>query len=218
MLQYKFLGGFMSKPQSGADVKLIKAGLKLAKEKGLSGFSVRELCSKAKVNPGLFHYYFTTRETFNKAVLKELYGTLLNDLEISVPKNMPPKDKLIAVRARISEFIENNSSLLSSIVIDVFSGNKEMLSFIKENFTYHIRLALSIIEECKSEGIAEEAAPVNILFSFFLPVIVPNIAASALSKVLDKKMAQELKCLTDNILSERSIEERSRLSLKAAFK
>lgn len=208
----------MPKPQSGADIKLINAGLRLAKEKGLTGFTVRELCSKAKVNSGLFHYYFTTRDVFNRAVLKELYGTLLKDLEISIPPNLPPKDKLIALRASISDFIKNNSSLLSSIVIDIFSGNKEIFSFLKENFTYHIKLALSIIEECKKAGVVEDADPVNILFSFFLPVVIPNITASTLAKVLDKKTAEELKPLREKIMSDSSIDERGRLSLKAVFK
>jgi AcrR family transcriptional regulator len=208
----------MPKPQSGADKKLIKAGLNLAKEKGLSGFSVRELCLKAKVNPGLFHYYFTSREIFDRAVLKELYGSLLKDIEIRVPQNLKPKEKLIAFRSLIAEFTKNNAPLLSSVIIDIVSGNKEIFSFIKENFTYHIQVALSIVDECKKAGIAEDADSLSILFSFVLPVIIPNIAANVLSKVLDKKEAESLKPLKEKILSAASVEERSRLSLKAVLK
>ncbi|MDR3113398.1 MAG: TetR/AcrR family transcriptional regulator [Endomicrobium sp.] len=82
----------MTKPTSGAEQKLISAGLYLAKEKGVSGFSVRQLCSKAKVNPGLFHYYFTSRENFNKAVLKEVYNCLIKDLRIHIAQNLKPKE------------------------------------------------------------------------------------------------------------------------------
>lgn len=208
----------MPKPQSGADIKLVNAGIKLAKEKGLTGFTVRELCSKAKVNSGLFHYYFASRENFNRTVLRELYGTLLKDLSINIAPDIAPKDKLITFRTLVTKFIKNNSSLLSSIIIDILSGDKEIFAFIKENFTSHLRLGVSIVDECKKCGIVEDADSLNILFSFALPVIIPDIVAAILPKVLDKKIIEELKPLREKILSERSIEERNRLSLKAVLK
>jgi len=208
----------MPKLKSGADRKLIEAGLGLAKSVGLSGFTVRELCKKAKINPGLFHYYFTSRENFDKAVLKELYGTLLKDIVFNVPSSMPSKEKLVAVRDSISSFINHNRSLISSVIVDIISGNKEMFSFIRKNFTSHIMFVLSVIEECKKEGVLEDADSLSVLFSFVMPVVIPSIVPGIFEKVLDKKELLKIKPFIDRVLSEKSSKERERLSLKAVLK
>lgn len=209
----------MTKLQSGADLKLIKAGLSLAKEKGLTNFSVRELCKKAGVNPGLFHYYFTSRENFNNAVLKELYNSeLLNNFTINISSELSPKEKLIAVRDLIETFTRNNSSLISSVIMDIVSGNRQILAFIEKNFTQHIKIIFSVVEECKKEGLLENADTVTLVLSLVVPLVAPNVMAGILSKILNKNEFAKVKPFAEKVLSEKIVKERARLALKAVLK
>ena len=53
------------------DQKLLSCGMALARKKGLSGFSVRELCAKSKVNLGMFHYSTQVKRTYVQYFCKE---------------------------------------------------------------------------------------------------------------------------------------------------
>ena len=205
--------------QSGADLKLVNAGIRLAREKGLTGFTVRQLCGKAKVNPGLFHYYFASRENFNRSVLKELYSSeILKQLEINDLQNLKPKEKLVAVQELLGNFTKKNSSILASFVTDILSGDGQILSFIAENFTLHIKTIAGVIKECKNEGFLEDTDTLTLMISFILPVVGPNLAAGILKKILDKKKFTIAEELSEKFLSDKHIKERSRLALKAILK
>ena len=55
----------MGRTAAGNDEKLLRAGIQLARAKGLGGFTVREVCARSRVNLGMFHYYFTNKDNFD---------------------------------------------------------------------------------------------------------------------------------------------------------
>jgi AcrR family transcriptional regulator len=60
------------KPQQGQSQnreKLIAAGYKIMGEKGVEAATVQEIARQAGVSPGLFHYYFTSKNELLLAVL-----------------------------------------------------------------------------------------------------------------------------------------------------
>ncbi|MDR3244321.1 MAG: TetR family transcriptional regulator [Elusimicrobiota bacterium] len=208
----------MSKEELNARQKLINAGIILARQKGISSFSVRQLCLKAKVNLGLFHYHFISRQKFNKAVLKELYGNFLKDFDFKSSGDLTPLQELENISSIIGNFTKENASLLSSLFIEVASGNKEMVSFIQNNFTRHIEFIISVIERCKAQKILKNYDTLVLLFSFIAPIALPNVAVSIVKKIMSKKDYQKAAPFMEKIASDKLTKERIEISLKGALR
>jgi len=208
----------MSKEELNARQKLINAGIVLARQKGISSFSVRQLCLKAKVNLGLFHYHFVSRQKFNKAVLKELYGNFLKDFDFKSPEDLTPLQELENVSSIIGKFTKENASLLSSLFIEAASGNKEMVSFIKNNFTQHVKFVISVMERCKDKKILKNYDTLVLLFSFIAPIALPTVAVAIVKKVMSKKDYKKIAPIMEKIASDKLIKERIEISLKGALR
>ena len=206
--------------QNSADTrqKLIKAGIYLAKRHGLNGFSVRRLCQRAKVNLGLFNYYFSTFENFHKSLFKDLYGSFIKGFEINLPQELPADKKLEIARKLLCDFVCQNSQILASLIVDVMSGNKKLFGFLKENFTKHLLIINSIVESGKKEKVFKDAEPLSILLCGVAPVLLPLIVAAVADKIAGPKYRKKIIPLMKKLTSEKSLKERIELSSRGILK
>src|SRR5215831_9666573 len=68
--------------------RLIAAGYTILSEKGYEATTVKEVAHVAGVSPGLFHYYFASKDELLIAVLHEAgvrYGRMMGDLRATLP-------------------------------------------------------------------------------------------------------------------------------------
>ena len=94
----------MARPPSGTDLKLKAAGRKLLQENGLTGLSVREACRVAGVNTGMFHYYFGSKDEFQKAILKEIYAEFMQNFKAGVAVAGTPRERLKTALTEVGKF------------------------------------------------------------------------------------------------------------------
>src|SRR3978361_2118820 len=81
--------------------RLIAAGYKVLSEKGYEATTVKEVAHVAGVSPGLFHYYFASKEELLLAVLRDSgtrYGQMMRDLGDRVPIEKLPEAAINAAR------------------------------------------------------------------------------------------------------------------------
>jgi AcrR family transcriptional regulator len=86
--------------------RLIAAGYKVLSEKGYEATTVKEVAHVAGVSPGLFHYYFASKDELLVAVLHEAgtrYGEMMRNLRASVPTGDFPEVALAAEQARVKQ-------------------------------------------------------------------------------------------------------------------
>src|SRR6478736_1072534 len=86
--------------------RLIAAGYTVLSEKGYEATTVKEVAHVAGVSPGLFHYYFASKEELLVAVLREAgirYGRLMQDLRAVVPADHFLEAALAALRERVTQ-------------------------------------------------------------------------------------------------------------------
>src|SRR5215469_6238781 len=84
--------------------RLIAAGYAVLSEKGYEATTVKEVARVAGVSPGLFHYYFASKDELFVAVLHEAgtrYGQMMRDLRASVPGDRFLQSALVAARDRV---------------------------------------------------------------------------------------------------------------------
>src|SRR5215469_3070478 len=83
--------------------RLIAAGYKVLSEKGYEATTVKEVAHVAEVSPGLFHYYFASKDELLVAVLNEAgmrYGRMMQDLRAAVPADRFLEAAIDAARER----------------------------------------------------------------------------------------------------------------------
>ena len=74
-------------------------------EKGYEATTVKEVAHVAGVSPGLFHYYFASKEELLLAVLREAgarYGRMMQDLRATVPADHFLEAAFAALRERVT--------------------------------------------------------------------------------------------------------------------
>lgn len=206
----------MGRTPSKTDEKLIKAGVTLARKKGLSGFTVREVCAKSGVNLGMFHYYFKTKECFDQAVLKTLYRELMEEIAIEVSPDKTARENVAYILKSINAFAQKNRIMLSALVGDVFAGNKSTLAFLTSNFTEHMSVLLQELRRAQTQG----EVPRDLLFSLAValvaPVVLPQLVLGLMSR-MEGSIPQHVKTLLASAAFDHTADERIQLALRGVF-
>ncbi len=86
--------------------RLIAAGYTVLSEKGYEATTVKEVAHVAGVSPGLFHYYFASKDELLLAVLHEAetrYGRMMQDLRAVVPADHFLEGAAAALRERATK-------------------------------------------------------------------------------------------------------------------
>jgi AcrR family transcriptional regulator len=84
--------------------RLIAAGYSILSEKGYEATTVKEVAHIAGVSPGLFHYYFASKDELLIAVLREAgvrYGQMMGALRATVPEDRFLETAFAALRERV---------------------------------------------------------------------------------------------------------------------
>jgi len=205
----------MPRPPSGTDLKLKAAGRKLLLEKGITGLSVRGACRVAKVNTGMFHYYFGSKEEFLKAVLKEMYAEFLLNFKTGVAVAGTPRARLKSALVEVGKFARSMRGAAPMIFADLAYGNKEAFAFISGNFTEHISHITALASECRS-GSAVKSRSLPFIMAALLPVMVfPVLIGGILEKNGVKKIGGlTLAGLREEMFSDAGIAERAEIALR----
>ncbi|MGO8948040.1 MAG: TetR/AcrR family transcriptional regulator [Ktedonobacterales bacterium] len=86
--------------------RLIAAGYQILSEKGYEATTVKEVAHVAGVSPGLFHYYFASKDELLVAILHEAgtrFGRVMQDLRASVPADHFLEAAFVALRERVTK-------------------------------------------------------------------------------------------------------------------
>lgn len=204
----------MGRTGNGIDEKLIKTGLKLAQSKGgINSFSIRELCSKAGANLGMFSYYFKTRQNFNQEMLKYAYSHLINEIEVKAA-DKSPRENIKQILLAMNSFAEKNRKILSALAGDVLGGDKETIDFIMGNFTQHIRILMEQISRAGLSGNAAKQHIFSVMAAMAMPIVIPQLICGLLERTGKK---ETLAVMETAAQSPESIEGRIEMLLDGAF-
>jgi len=86
--------------------RLIAAGYQVLSEKGFEATTVKEVAHVAGVSPGLFHYYFASKDELLIAVLQEAgtrYGQMMQSLRADAPTDQVLEAAVTAARDRVTQ-------------------------------------------------------------------------------------------------------------------
>ncbi len=205
----------MTKPITNEE-KLIHAGIVLAKKQGLV-FTVRQLCAKSKVNLGLFHYYFQSKDNFDKVLLRTVYNQMLAQMTLHVADTATPRENVEKILLGFHAFVRENRMFFSSLLGNCLSGNKKLLQFVTQNFTQHLSL---ISHELKRASLTERAQgqPLpGILALLAWPVVMPHILMGLLERLGTNAFPLQNVLLTQTLENEKQFCARLQIVLDGIF-
>lgn len=202
----------MPRPSRNIDSLLIKTGLEMLPDTGISGLSVREVAQKAQVNIGMFHYHFKTKEAFARVLLEELYEMMFSKLTHSINPSDPALKSLGNALFTMGCFARDQHRILLSIITDIKKANAVAIDFAKANFPRHIGLIRKLVEKAQAEGDIVDLPAVQIMVFLASSVAMPGMIGGMLVD-LDEAfgVAAPMKNL---VISDAAIERRVRMALK----
>lgn len=207
----------MGRTSVHSDEKLLNHGVTLAREKGLSGFSVRELCARAKVNLGMFHYHFKTKERFDQEVLRSLYREMMAGIAIDVSPSAAPRKNVEHILKSVNAFVRKNRVLLSALAADIFSGDKRTLGFVVRNFTEHVSLLVGELKRARLSPAAQNQPLGSIAVTLVVPVALPQIFAGLTERLGPGALPPAVRALAAGVWAEETSAKRIRLLLDGVF-
>jgi len=208
----------MTRPAGDADRRLIQAALALIPETGLSELSVRRVAARAKVNLGMFHYHFGTKQKFSRRLLEELYETFFIRLTGAVEHagGASPRDRLRGAILAAARFVREHRPLLLALVRDLLAGNEEVIAFARANFPRHIVLLVRLVRDAQRAGQLRRMPLPKILPLLFVNAFGPIMAESVILRILPAGFRELPRHLLGPFLSsDGAIEERVDFMLAA---
>ena len=205
----------MARPASGTDIKLKAAGRELLREKGITGLAVREVCRRAGVNTGMFHYYFGSKEDFLHAVLKEMYAEFMLNFKAGVSAGGTPRERLKNALVEVGRFALGMRKTAPMMFADMAHGKKEAFTFASVNLTEHVRHISVLAEECRpASAVKERSLP--FLIAALIPVMIfPVLIGGMMERNGVKALGGlPLEKIKGEIFSEDGIAERAEIALR----
>ena len=205
----------MTRPSSNADQRLIQAAQETLKHSGLDRMNLRQLSAKAKVNPGMFHYHFKTKDQFSRAVLQDLYEKFFKDFSLKVEGEKFALEKLRRALFAIGRFSSDNRRVFLSLFHDALGQNKVVRDFAKENFKRHGFVVFDLIQECQKEGslgkISKYEAMAFLMGSVNAAGMVVGLLEYVENSVFQKGLLKGVQML---MLSDQTLQRRVDMALK----
>ncbi len=175
----------MTRPSHNIDVLLFEKGQELLLEVGFDKFSVRNLCKKAGVNLGMFHYYFKTKENFIELLIEQVFAQYLNEQKEAAKKHAKAIDKLRAVICQRAVTGLKNKRLLFMFFKELI--NRSFDKIIKRHRKEELKFLVPIIEQCKKDKDISR----NFEIKFILPLLIPTVNFAIAAELFKAERIEE---------------------------
>ena len=172
----------MPRPSRNIDQLLIQAALELLPAAGTRALSIRQVCEHAKVNLGMFHYHFKTRDVFLRAVLQQMYDSMFATLELEVERQAYPLERLRAAVVTLASFARDHRHLLVRLVGDALAGEAVAIEFLQRNLPRHIGLVMKFIAAAQRDGTLRRIPPLQALAFLIGGTGAPILLGTAVSR------------------------------------
>ncbi len=129
--------------------RLLRAGLALARQKGLRATTVRAVAAEAGANLGSFVYHFGSREAFLQALIERLYAPLFERLRLDAAGAASPLQRLRSVMLQLVGWLVEQREFLAHLVLDASAGEAAARGFLQSMDQRHPAIILALIGEAQ---------------------------------------------------------------------
>lgn len=162
--------------------RLLRAGTRLAQRSGLRKLTVRAVCQATDANLGTFVYHFGSREAFVAELIERWYAPLLQRLEATVDRDLPPADRLRAIVLQLASWAVRNGRFMTHVVMDAAAGEASAQKFLRSLAGRHPALILRVIVEGQRAGSFRREEPLHMMLFLMSSIALPILLADRMKQ------------------------------------
>lgn len=195
----------MARPRTDIAPRIVHAARARFLVEGVDGASLRMIAKDAKTNVGMIYYYFPTKDDLFFAVVEEIYGALLHDLEQILASEGNAKARLEKMFSRLGALSSEELDVVRLVVREALVSSTRLDRLVERFARGHLPMVLGALAEGVDNGELVDDVPLPMLMMAVfgagaLPQIVrrvvgervPSFALLPGGDVLAKMMAQLL--------------------------
>ncbi len=204
----------MTRKSTDTDKKLLEHGYKLLIKNGASKLSIRDVCNEAKVNLGMFNYYFGSKNKFIEKILNNIYDDFFSNFQL-VEEKGSALGTLELQLTLMAKFARDNRHLILILLNDILNGEKAVHDFAKQKMRKHFTVLTKTLNSCKRSGdIIDAPLPLLIThiagcigLSTLVPEVLSNMKINTIFKI-------GIKTVTNTLMTDKVIEQRVKMALR----
>lgn len=169
----------MARPSQNIDQALLASGRALYPLHGCAGLSVRQICEHARVNVGMFHYHFQSKNNYLSVLLQGLYDEVFVQLEAQAAQAGTAIERLREALCLLARLMRNHGSWIGRVWADAGLGEDVPRLFLKRNAPRHMGLLLVLLQDAAQAGDLAQSPPMQ-RFGFLMgSVLAPMVLLPA---------------------------------------
>lgn len=157
-------------------------------EVGFSGARVDEIARRAGANKAMIYYHFGSKQALYQAVLLELFGNVLEEIERLRASPMQPDEKLRALYTRIVRHFTETPALPHVILREILAGGRGMDAEASRTLGTILGFVSENLQEGTQRGMFRSVHPLLFHLTMLGPLMVHFAGASFRERMLPREM------------------------------
>ncbi len=179
----------MARPKSDIDTRIVRAARERFLREGVDGASLRGIADDAGTSVGMVYYWFPTKDDLFLAVIEDIYGTFLGDIEAAVADGGDTEERIHRAFKRLSRMSDEELTVIRLVLREVLVSSERRSRVAARFLRGHVPLLIATLAEGVSRGdVAPGFHPASLVFACIALAIMPQVAIRLISTVVPKSV------------------------------
>jgi AcrR family transcriptional regulator len=175
----------MPRPRTDIRPRIIEAARERFAAAGVDATSLRSIASDADTSIGMIYYYFPTKDDLFLAVVEDVYGQLLAELERALGQHDDFHDSVLALYRRIGSASALELQVIRMVAREAFTSGQRLERVALRFSRGHVPLIFkSVLGGVQSGELRADLHPIVLMAATIALGTLPQIALRALGKHL----------------------------------
>lgn len=162
--------------------RLLRAGLSIARRRGIKAMTVRAVAAKADANLGTFVYHFGRRDAFVDELIERWYAPMFDRLRVVADAGSDPLAALRGAVLRLVAWLVDNRAFVAQLLLDAGAGEAGARRFLRSLDARHPAVLLQLIERAQRAGQLRRGDPAHqmlfLMSTLAAPVLILHLLGS----------------------------------------
>lgn len=137
----------MARPRSDIEPRILAAARARFSSDGVDGASLRGIAADAGTSIGMVYYYFPTKDDLFFGVVEELYQKLLADIEQAVSPDLPVRERLERLFARVARLTEEELLVMRLVLREALASTARFTRLRERFQSGHIPMIARLVAD-----------------------------------------------------------------------
>lgn len=142
----------MGRPRSDISQRIVRAARVRFLHEGVDGASQRRIARDASTSLGMVYYYFPTKDKLFLAVVEDVYGGLVAELEHLLGDGAPVEERVRRLFRRLAALTDVEMDVVRIVVREGLISNARRRQLLERFLRGHVALVMRIVLDGLASG------------------------------------------------------------------